>query len=455
MIINICQVNFLLRNLTVIILSFLCLVNTAHAIGIGIAPATVNFTNVLRGGYGEETMRVTNPNNFSIAVSLGTEGLVGDWLLFAPKTSETIILTSGQIVTMAFETFTVPPESSYEFRAVVQPPEDMPAGTYSGYINIDSSPMTNISIPGTGTAVITGAKLKAFVSITGEQILDYVVHGIVIKDTEEGYPIELTVSGENKGNVRVLPKVNVDVWNIDKTELVISEKLTGDYVLPTRKDTQEFSISSENLSVGQYWANVSVFVGDDMIYQELLTFDFLEEGSLKIKGEFIGIINKVWASIGELIKIDAIFQNTGELPTSAKYKGEVYLDEEIMAVLESDELLAPVGETVNLTAYFTPQKAGRYVVRGAIYYDKKVTFTKEGIINVLPDESIMALVSNNLLYIVIIILLFIIIVKLMPRKGSDYLSTKYKKLDEKLDKTIKDGEELHKRIRESKEKLRK
>ena len=164
------------------------------------------------------------------------------------------------------------------------------------------------------------------------------------------------------------------------------------------------------MSIGQYWAKVTVYPGDGIIYQELLTFDLMAKGSMKIKGELIAIVNKVWVNVNEVVRIDAVFKNTGELPTYAKYKGEVYLGEELVSVLESEELMVAVGETVNLTTYFTPKKSGRYIARGVVFYEKKVTFTKDGIINVLPEESIlMSILSDKVFYILIIILLIIIL----------------------------------------------
>jgi len=447
----------LIRNSVITLFIISLFMSTAHAIGIGAGPSTIYFNNMLRGGYGEELIRVTNPNNFSIIVTIEAEGQVKDWLIFVPKISEKIVLTTGQLVIMSFKTFTVSPESSYEFRAIIQPPSDTPIGTYNGYINIHSEPVNITEGTGQlGTIVLTSAALRTFVNMTGEQILEYVIYGISIKDTEEGYPIEFSVSGENKGNVRAAPKVHIDIWNRDKTEIMKSENFTGSEVLPTREKSHEFSISSENLSVGQYWANITVYLGDGTIYQELLTFDLMAKGSMKIKGELIAIVNEVWVNVNEVVRIDAVFKNTGELPTYAKYKGEVYLGEELVSVLESEELMVAVGETVNLTTYFTPKKSGRYIARGVVFYEKKVTFTKDGIINVLPEESVlMSILSDKVFYILIIILLVIIVIKVLPRKGTDSLSGKYQKLDERIEKTVRDGRELQKRIRESKNRFKK
>ena len=145
--------------------------NTAHAIGIGAGPSTVYFNNILRGGYGEQIIKVTNPNNFSINVTVEAEGHIKDWLIFVPKTPETTILTTP------FNPFTLPPGSSYEFRAIIQPPGDTPIGTYNGYINIHSEPVNITEGTGQiGTIVLTSAALRVFVNMTGEQILEYVIY---------------------------------------------------------------------------------------------------------------------------------------------------------------------------------------------------------------------------------------------------------------------------------------
>ena len=67
----------------------------------------------------------------------------------------------------------------------------------------------------------------------------------------------------------------------------------------------------------------------------------------------------------------------------------------------------------------------------------------------------MSILSDKVFYILIIILLVIILIKVLPRKETGSLSGKYQKLDERIEKTMRDGRELQKKIRESKNRFKK
>ncbi len=379
-------------------LSVLFLLNATYAGGIGAGPGEVRFEKVLRGGYAEKTIIVTNGYDVPVEITITLEGPFKDWIAFEFG-----------------KNFTIPVNSTFEFKAIIKPPEDIPIGIYNGSITLHSNPQTNESVATQfATTTRTGVKLLSFLEITGEQLLEYEVSSISINDAEVGYPIEFFISGNNKGNVRVSPQVHIDILDRDKTKILKSADFDCSEVLPTTTGTDKFNISSENLTEGQYWANVSVSIGGKVLKQKLLTFDILAKGALKKKGELIRIANKVWVNTGEVVKIDCVFKNTGELTTTAKFKGEIHLDDRIVGVLESDELDVPVGETVNLTTYFTPKEQGRYIVKGNVYYSKKITFPKESIINVQPIEAkpVFINIQDNLLYILIAIIIALLIVLL-------------------------------------------
>ncbi|MFQ5648232.1 MAG: hypothetical protein ACE5FW_03260, partial [Candidatus Aenigmatarchaeota archaeon] len=97
--------------------------------------------------------------------------------------------------------------------------------------------------------------------------------------------------------------------------------------------------------------------------------------------------NVPWAVAGNPVKIEAWFKNTGELNVLAKFKGEAKFSNTLVAVLESEELEAPVGQTTVLKTYFTPEEVGQYTVKGYILYDGKVTEEKESIVNVNAEEA--------------------------------------------------------------------
>ncbi len=408
------------KNLTVFtfFLCFLLLLNITCAGGIGVAPSEIHLSNVLRGGYAETIITISNPNEVPTDITLTPKGVFEDWVLFTSETPEAFMLTTGQIVTLSSNTFIIPAKSNIQIRAIVMPPADMPVGAYNGTVIVYSKPQVNeTTISPFGTSIAVGAELQAFLEITGEQLLEYIVGSVSVKDAEVGYPIEFLVSGNNNGNVRVSPHVQIDILNRDKTKILKSADFDCSEILPTTGRTDKFEISSENLTEGQYWANVTVSLGGKTLKHHLLTFDILVEGALKRKGELVRIANKVWVKVGEVVKIDTVFRNTGELTVNAKFKGEVHLSDKIISVLESDEITVPAGETVNLTTYFTPKEQGRYIVKGEVYYSKKTTFPKEGIINVLPTESkpVWTGIQDNFLYILIIVIIALLIVLLKYR----------------------------------------
>ena len=111
----------------------------------------------------------------------------------------------------------------------------------------------------------------------------------------------------------------------------------------------------------------------------MLTFDIVEPGTLGSDGILKTIITKVWAEQNEIVPIIAVFQNVGETPVRAKFKGTVQESGRILDTLESEEVLANVGQEVNLTTFFTPKQPGKYIAKGRVYYGSKQTYENTGI----------------------------------------------------------------------------
>jgi len=63
--------------------------------------------------------------------------------------------------------------------------------------------------------------------------------------------------------------------------------------------------------------------------------------------------------------------NIGEIDVLAKISGEVYLNNNLIDTIESDETLIKIGKTETLTAYFKPTGDGLYLVKGNIVYEGK------------------------------------------------------------------------------------
>jgi len=234
-------------------------------------------------------------------------------------------------------------------------------------------------------SVGAAAGIKTTAVITDKEIKEYKVGGISVKDIEEGHPVEVSVSTTNTGNVRVTPRIHVDVLDQAKENVIKSADYAETAVLPTATETLLITIPTDGFKLGQYWARVTAYLDSQVVAEATETFDLLERGALRIKGVLNSVTAGAWANVGDLVKINASFTNTGELIALAKAKFEIYSGNETLEeVLESEEIQADIGETIGLTAYYRPQAEGRYEIYGVVYYSQKVTDKKSTVLNVRP-----------------------------------------------------------------------
>ncbi len=414
--------------------------NTVHAGGFAAGPGKMYFNKVLRGGYAEQEIYLYNPEDRITDIEIFVEGSFADWTYFDPG-----------------KKFSIPTKGTRYIKTSIEPPADVANGVYEGTINIVSKPRRIPTIEGHGMSIETAISLKVFIEITGEQIIRYKVKNIAVQGVEEGHNIPVSITGINKGNVKVSPKVQINLHNWDKSMLIKSDNFTLGETLPTTEKTYNLNISSKDLAEGQYWANVSVFVADDIIENKLLTFDIMKKGSLTRKGELINIkTGNSWIKVGDVARVDAVFKNTGQISTNAKFRGEVYLNEILIETLQSDELEVPIGETANLTAYYTPVKPGRYTINGVVYYSGKMTYEKGTVINVSPAERLTGSVNSLDKKIVVVILLAFLLITLYLHyrtKNSGYkdddlksVSGKFANVENNLEKIMRDTKRMKKKM---------
>ncbi len=418
----------------------LLMIDATMALGAG---PDLNFANVLRGGYSEQALFVMNTEDNIIQVNIKKEGEVAELIRFYSKENASFNPDS----------FLVAPRSTLAVQVVVVPPFDVQVRSYNGRLTVASSSITNESVEGTSIELQTAIAVPVRIELTGQQIVDYAVESLHIRDAEEGMPIQLSLTGENKGNVRIRPNIHVDILDRDRKNILRSLDLTASEILPTTKKIDVLNITND-LQIGQYWAVVNVSVPDKSVYSDLITFDVIETGSLRVKGELVRIDNFIWVEVGDVVRINAIFKNTGELSVTAKFKGEVYYDKEgkIVGLLESEEISVPAGEEIQLPTFFTPQKDGRHSIKGVVYYSKKVTFEKDGVINVLPARfSFIDILAGGAIYAVIIAAMIFVYIS-YKKRGNSYelygrISEKQKKIDERLEKLAKRSEEMGKNVK--------
>src|SRR3989338_479706 len=185
-----------IKKLLLFALLFIISLHSVYAVSIGVSPGRVRFDNLLQEGYAERTITITTNTEDILSGHLTANGDIKDWLSFEPD-SNTFSLSKG---------------NPYKLKIIIQPPADMPNGNYSGSIEFVTDTIGSV----TGRA---GGIVKAAVNliinseVSGEEIISCRAGGFNLKDIEIGFPLELSVTTANDGNVRLSPTIAIDVWD--------------------------------------------------------------------------------------------------------------------------------------------------------------------------------------------------------------------------------------------------
>ncbi|MBM3200716.1 hypothetical protein FJZ53_07290 [Candidatus Woesearchaeota archaeon] len=305
--------------------------------------------------------------------------------------------------------FEVSRNSPYKLKITVQPPPDLENGDYTGYIRVITGGLGKLGENQAGSVVRAAVDIVTTVTITDVEVKACRARSFSVNSVEKGDPIEFRLNVMNDGNIKIKPLVTIDIWDQERENIVKMIEFDDEEILPTTSKDLKISVPSDDFDIGQYWADIVVDecggAGDT------LTFDVMEKGSLRADGVLRSLSSKVWTTIGENVPIYAIFQNTGQKEVSAKFKGKIQRGETIVKVLESEELEVPVGETMNFTMFFKPEEAGRHVISGRVFYDKKRTYEVSSIVNVLPPEK-KKISARYVVYLVIIIIIIFLMWKI-------------------------------------------
>lgn len=374
-----------------VVVMLIGLLGLTSAVNVGVSPATAVYKDVLRGGYAERPLTVTIDSDIETEIEVEIYGNIADWINY---TSKTLSVSKGKPI---------------QLMVSVSPPSDTPNGNYTGFLRIKSSRLgsgkegqaTGIVIPVLDVEIIT--------EVTDQEFLECQASNFKISNAEEGDDIILTLGLENKGNIRIAPKVTLDIWDQTSTILVDQKELFPEEITPTQKSDLVFKIPSSSLDLGQYWVDISV---PDCYASNTLTFDILEEGALYASGTLQKIIVEPWANIGDIVPIHANFKNTGEKALEARFEGKIMYKNKIVQLIESDEpLFVPIDSSDNFQFYFTPKSAGQYTISGRVFYDSKRTYEQSSILNVRPNSSLTPILkwtSYIILVIIISTLLYLI-----------------------------------------------
>jgi hypothetical protein len=238
--------------IAVFVLFFSGSVSAANVIGV--SPGNVVFKDVLRGGYSERIVTISIDSDEPVDVELSPRGEIESWLEF-PKN------------------FTVRKGAPGRPIIAIKPPLDVPNGNYTGFLKVATDPLGKANEGRATSTVRAVVDLAIKVEITDQEVLSCRARAFNVFSAEKGDEVDFSVDILNQGNIRIKPKIVVEVWDQDQITIVKTEEFTPDEVLPTREDKIYFSLDTDDLDLDQYWVDVSV---PDCFGSQTLTFDVLE-----------------------------------------------------------------------------------------------------------------------------------------------------------------------------------
>jgi hypothetical protein len=332
-------------------------------IGLGVAPASITITDALKGGTYERTITVFNTGDETGRFGLNAEGECADWISFYNETNPDILITE----------ITIPGKDKAKVLVTFEIPEDIANADYTSTIYAQSTPKEEEAQGAAAMAVIR-IPSEVLIQVTGTQILKGTVKSITTVDTEIEYPLKLKVEFQNEGNVIAKPEIVVGIMKEGKLVDSFVHDETG--IKPAQEGTITVLWNTTGRDTGDYVANVTVSLDEELLSTKDLPFKVLPFGTLTRKGVLQSLSIEGEPFVNRFIKVHASFDNTGEIDTMAKFKGEIYHEGNLLDVLESDEMFVEVGETRKLTSYYKTLEAGSYAIKGRVFYAGKETEEK-------------------------------------------------------------------------------
>ncbi len=323
---------------------------------------------VLNGQDTEMTVRVEDGRMFLL---FGRER-VGDpgvgWITIHPVEDRT----------RTIDTFTVPPHSEGRVILRARVPVDVANGTYSGTVYFNSV----AALPGTGsaegsrTSVSLGVATDIQLVVKGAQRLSGTVTDSYVADTEPSYPLRLTTTFQNTGNVLARPQIDLTVKNA-AGQAIGAARFADRTFNPGETQSVSGDWDTTGATEGEYIAAVKVSLAGESIYERDLGFKILPRGTLTRFGSFERLAIEEQPRPGTVGKAVATFFNTGRIDSRAKFVGELYKGSTRIDTVSSEERLVPYGEKQDLELFLRVPDAGDYTLRGKVNFEGKETITRE------------------------------------------------------------------------------
>lgn len=336
--------------------------------GIGVAPSTLRIDDppLVRGGSMERTLSFQQHDHDVARVEVRV----------LPPTEPDAQDASGWVTLDPGGEIDVPRTSDHPVKVKIDVPVTAANGHYRAKVEFRVLQACDSS--GSCAAVQTAASSILAMTVGGEQVKRIKVLGSPdLNDAEEGGPLQFRVPLENTGNVDADPTIRLQIQDKHQTKILRTYWFNQTVLKPGESGSYTQILRDLDLPRDQYWAIVTVYLDGVLVKTaNPQTFDVLEAGALarsavlktiRITGDL------TTAAVGDLVKLSAIVQNTGQAPVVAQFKGEVWVDGVLRDTFASDPREIAIGETAPLEVIYVVQHGGQHEFKGRAQYGSKVT----------------------------------------------------------------------------------
>jgi hypothetical protein len=355
-----------------IILFVLLFAGSVFGLDIALTPGSVNFGSVLREGFAQGSFKFSTYSEDPVTIMLyhsERDNPMNKWV--------NMYLPNGTTINIS-DRLSLDKNNPLVIFVTFEPGIDAPNGDYQTTIgatvegNLDSTPAEGQTV----AKIRTGVSVKLSGKIDDVESLSCQATNLEINSPELGEPVSFKSRIKNTGNVYLNPRLEIEIWDLQKTRLIKTIEGNLGQIKPTISAETQFDFDSSDIIPGDYIASINVRQCN--IENKLISFKVLNVGSKSLDGiiKKINIPNFIYGFKPFAVKVS--FENLGNSETVARFSGGIYKDNILIQILESERLSVKPKESIELdSGFFSPVENNigeeRYVFKGKVYYGNKQT----------------------------------------------------------------------------------
>lgn len=362
-----CSIYHIKQYSLVLLVLFFCVPKLGLAMSV--SPSKVVVSNILRNStqtktviIGRDAKDVHNDTTFTVTPR-------GEFAGYVTGPAEFIMPAGEQSMEYTFDI--APADAAngdYEVFLDVVPKSSNQAGqnAETGYVSV-------------GVSVVSGVTVVIDFTVGGDEMVNFQVDNLQVKDTEVGQSLLASVDVNNIGNVD---------WKPNSLELTLTAVNDPSNTSTTRIEQADFSVTKAGAKqtvdfatpapsiAEKYQASAKVYYQDKVV-AELNSNNVViihSVGTMKQKGELVSLTtNKTEYQPNEKIKVAGKFKNTGEVAVRGVLITEIYQGDAVQDLVRSEEFTIDTSEEIVFPQIIQLANAGIYTVSSYVEFGDKTT----------------------------------------------------------------------------------